>query len=108
MDTENRFEKVRAAIRKLDPGVHACTLYSERDEEVAMIASYVRVGLERGEMCVCVVDDGREPILEGLAAEGIDVAAELRDGRLILFERRLARDLQTLDMVGQIERWARE
>jgi signal transduction histidine kinase len=108
MDTENRFEKVRAAIEQLGPTDHACTLYHRREEEVTMIAFYVRAGLERGERCVCIVDDGREPIVEGLAAEGIDVAAELREGRLILFERRLARDLQTLDMVGQIERWGKE
>jgi signal transduction histidine kinase len=108
MDAEIRFEKVRAAIEQLGPTGHACTLYGRREEEVTMIASYVRAGLERGERCICIVDDGREPILEGLAAEGIDVAAELREGRLILFETRLARDLQTLDMVGQIERWGEE
>src|SRR5258708_11122140 len=108
MDAENHLEKVPAAIEQLGPPDHACTLYDRREQEVTMIASYVRAGLERGERCVCVVDDGREPIVEGLVAEGIDVAAELREGRLILFERRLARDFQTLDMVGQIERWGKE
>ena len=107
MDTENRFEKVRAAIRQLDSGIHACTLYDRREKEVAMAVSYIQAGLERGELCVCVVDDGGQSIREGLASEGIDVDAELRAGRIIVFEKS-ATNLRTSDMVGQIETWARQ
>jgi signal transduction histidine kinase len=105
MDTETRFEKVRAAIERLNPAVHACAFYDGRDEEVAMVASYVRVGLERRELCVCIVDDGRERILEALAAEGVDAQAQLREGRLIFFEKQLARQLTPLDMLGKLEEW---
>jgi signal transduction histidine kinase len=82
-------------------------LYDQRDEEVAIAVSYVRAGLERGELCVCVVDDGGKHILDALAAEGIDTGAEMRKGRLVIFEKPLAQGLQTQDMLGQIERYAR-
>jgi signal transduction histidine kinase len=105
MDAKIRFEKVRAAIERLNPAVHACVFYDGRDEEVAMVASYVRVGLERRELCVCIVDDGRERILDALSSEGVDAQAQLREGRLVFFEKQLARHLTTLDMLGKIEEW---
>jgi signal transduction histidine kinase len=105
MDAEDRFEKVRAAIDQLGPADHACAFYSDRDEEVAMTATYVRAGLARNELCVCVVDDGREPILDALSSEGVDTEAQLREGRLVFFEKRLARHLTTLDMLGKLEEW---
>jgi signal transduction histidine kinase len=104
----NRFERVRAAIEQIGPADHVCTLYSQRDEEVAIVVSYVRAGLDRGELCVCVVDDGGESILGALASEGVDIDAERRKGRLVVFERPLAQGLQTRDMLGKIEQFATE
>src|SRR5258706_4071366 len=101
MDTENRFEKVRAAIRQLDSGIHACTLYDRREKEVAMAVSYIQAGLERGALCVCVVDDGGQNIREGVASEGIDVDAELRAGRLIVLHQ-YATKFRTDDLVRHI------
>jgi signal transduction histidine kinase len=107
MVARNRFERVRAAIEQLGPADHVCTLYEQRDEEVAIAVSYVRAGLERSELCVCIVDDGGKDILDALASEGIDTAAEMRSGRLVIFEKPLAQGLQTQDMLGQIEQYAR-
>jgi signal transduction histidine kinase len=106
MDADSRFEQVRAAIEQIGPADHVCTLYDRRDEEVAIAVSYVRAGLARGELCVCVVDDGGERILQALASEGVDVDAEMRKGRLEIFEKPLAQGLQTRDMLAQIERYA--
>jgi len=55
MEADSRFERVRTAIEQLGPADYVCTLYDQRDEEVAIAASYLRAGLERGELCVCVV-----------------------------------------------------
>ena len=107
MDADTRFERVRAAIEQLGPADHVCTLYDQRDEEVAIAVSYVRAGLDRGELCVCVVDDGGENILDALASEGVDTGAEMRKGRLVIFEKPLAQGLQTQDMLGKIEHYAR-
>ena len=106
MDADNRFERVRAAIEPLGPADHVCTLYDQRDEEVAIAVSYIRAGLDRGELCVCVVDDGGESILDALASEGVDIDAEMRKGRLVIFEKPLAQGLQTRDMLGKIEQYA--
>jgi signal transduction histidine kinase len=83
-------------------------LYDHRDEELAIAVSYVRAGLDRGEFCVCVVDDGGESILGALASEGVDIEAEMRKGRLAIFEKPLAQGLKTLDMLGKIEQFAIE
>jgi signal transduction histidine kinase len=107
MDADNRLERVRAAIEQLGPTDHVCTLYDRRDEEVAIAVSYVRAGLARGELCVCVVDDGGQSILDALASEGVDTATEMRNGRLVIFEKPLAQGLRTQDMLGQIEQFAR-
>ena len=107
MYADNRFEQVRAAIEQLGPADHVCTLYEERDEEVAIAVSYIRAGLDRGELCVCVVDDGGESILAALTSEGVDVAAERRKGRLEILEKPIAQGLQTRDMLGKIEQYAR-
>jgi signal transduction histidine kinase len=107
MDAGNRFEKVRAAIEQLGPADHVCTLYERRDEEMAIAVSYTRAGLERNELCVCVVDDGGKDILDGLASEGIDTESEMRSGRLVIFEKPLEQGLQTEDMLEKIEEYAR-
>jgi signal transduction histidine kinase len=106
MYAHNRLEQVRAAIEQLGPADHVCTLYEKRDEEVAIAISYIRAGLDRGELCVCVVDDGGESILAALAAEGVDIDAEMRKGRLEIFEKPIAQGLQTRDMLGKIEQYA--
>jgi signal transduction histidine kinase len=106
MHADNRFEQVRAAIEQLGPADHVCTLYEKREDEVAIAASYIRAGLDRGELCVCVVDDGGESILAALAAEGVDADAEIRKGRLEFFEKPIAQGLQTRDMLGKIEQYA--
>jgi signal transduction histidine kinase len=106
MDVGNRFERVRAAIEQLGPADHVCTLYDQRDEELAIAVSYIRAGLDRGELCVCVVDDGGASILAALASEGVDIDAEMRKGRLTIFEKPLAQGLETRDMLGKIEQFA--
>ncbi|HMJ26639.1 MAG TPA: MEDS domain-containing protein, partial [Pyrinomonadaceae bacterium] len=108
MYADNRFERVQAAIEKLGPADHVCTLYDQRDEELAIAVSYIRAGLDRGEFCVCVVDDGRESILGALASEGVDIEAEMRMGWLAVFEKPLAQGLKTLDMLEKIEQFASE
>src|SRR6266853_1129265 len=108
MHADSRFEQVRAAIEQIGPADHVCTLYERRDEELAIAVSYIRAGLDRSELCVCVVDDGGESILNALASEGVDIDAEMRKGRLAIFEKPLAQGLQTRDMLGKIEQYARE
>lgn len=86
MGAGNRFERVRAAIEQMTAD-HVCALYDQRDEEVAIAFSHIRAGLDRRELCVCVVDDRGGRILDALASEGVDVDGEMRKGRLAIFEK---------------------
>jgi len=107
MDAVNRLEKARKAVEGLNPAVHACAFYDERDVEITMAAAYVGAGLARRELCICIVDDGRERILEALASDGVDTGDALRTGRLVFFEKKLARQLTTLDMLAKIGEWTK-
>jgi signal transduction histidine kinase len=100
--------QIRTAIESLGPSDHACTLYDQREEEVAIAVSYLRAGLERGELCVCVVDDGGPSILGALTSQGLDVDAATRAGRLALLEKPLSQGLMPQDMLGWIDRHAGE
>src|SRR5580765_7874832 len=105
MDPDNRFEQVRAAIEQIGPADHVCTLYEQRDEEVAIAVSFIRAGLDRGELCACVVDDGGESIFDALASEGVDIDAEIRRGRLELIKP-VAQGIQPPDMLWKVEQLA--
>jgi len=100
---EDRLGKVRAAVAQLGPTDHVCTLYDTREEEVAIAVSYTRAGLERGEQCVCVVDDGGASILAALASEGVDVDAAMGDDRLRILEKPLGQGLEPHDMLEWID-----
>ena len=101
-------QQIRAAIELLGPSDHVCTLYDRREEEVAIAVPYLRTGLERGELCVCVVDDGGASILGALASEGVDVDAATREGRLAILEKPLSQGLRPQHMLGWIDQHAGE
>src|ERR1700682_2107534 len=108
MEGADRLQEIRSAIRMLGPADHVCTLYDRREEEVAIAVSYLRAGLERGELCVCVVDDGGASILGALASEGVDVDAAMREGRLAILEKPLKQGLKLQQMLGWIDQHAGE
>jgi signal transduction histidine kinase len=80
-------------------------LYLRRDEEAAIAVSYIRAGLDRGELCLSVVDDGGERIRDALSAEGVDVEAEIESGRLVFFEPR-AEGFRPRALLEKIEEFA--
>src|SRR5438309_10545470 len=100
MDVADRLEKIRSAIELLGPSEHVCTLYDRREEEVAIAVSFLRAGLERGEQCVCVVDDSRASILGVLEYEGVDVDAVISKGRLAILTEPLRKVLGS-DMIAR-------
>ena len=69
-------------------GDHVCTLYSNRDEQLAAATEYIRGGLERGERCLYIVGEHTpDQFREGLRASGIDVDAEEARGALLLLTK---------------------
>ena len=70
-------------------GDHVCTLYSNRDEQLAAAIDYIRGGLARGERCLYVCcEHSPDEFRDGLRAAGIDVDAEEARGALLLITKR--------------------
>jgi two-component system, chemotaxis family, sensor kinase Cph1 len=74
-----------AMQRFTSPG-HVCSIYSDRDEQLASAVPFLHIGLERGERCAFVADDQETfaPMLAKLQESGVDVDAAMRSGALLL------------------------
>src|ERR1700737_38559 len=76
---------LEAALQALAPSGHVCSIYERDLEHRELIATFLRIGLERGEKCVYVADPDNEGRIEQtLYARGIDVGAALRTKALVL------------------------
>lgn len=75
---------------------------------MAIAVCYLRAGLERGELCACVVDDGGTSILAALASEGVDVEAATGAGRLAILEKPLSQGIRPQQMLGWVDQHAGE
>ncbi len=57
-------------------GDHLCAVYERRDEQLAMVAPFVRSGLERGERCLYILGEStKDTLVASLRRGGIDVDA---------------------------------
>ena len=73
-----------AALEQLGPHDHLCCIYESQQEHFAVAISFIRIGLDRGEKCVYVADDGTlGDIREALQAEGIDVDRAVASNSLV-------------------------
>lgn len=69
-------------------GDHVCTLYSNRDEQLAAAVDYLRGGLERGERCLYVCcEHTPDEFRDGLRGAGMDVDGEEARGALLLLTK---------------------
>jgi len=82
------------AIADAVPGDHLCCIYGSDDEQRAALVPYLRIGLERGEKVLYIVDARTaEAVLGDLrddgdrGADGVDVDACLASGQLALLTR---------------------
>ena len=73
------------ALEQLSPHDHLCSIYESAEEHVAVAIPFIRIGLDRGEKCIYIADDGMEPVVrEAMCAEGIDVERAIATGSLVL------------------------
>lgn len=78
-----------AAIEKLQPHDHLCLLFTTREEEFSAVIPFLRLGLERGERCVYIVDENTAgEVLRALTDDGADTAAAVASGALIVISKR--------------------
>jgi signal transduction histidine kinase len=70
-------------LARLRHGDHACSFYDNAAEQEALVISFMKEGLARGERCVYVVDDRTvEDLISGLGRAGVDVSREQERGAL--------------------------
>src|ERR1700726_4244391 len=80
-----------AALARLAPHDHLCSIYESPEEHFAVAIPFIRIGLERGEKCIYVADDGTEAVVrDAMVAEGIDVERAIATHGLVLLEKRSA------------------
>ena len=79
------------AIEKLGMHDHLCLIYETQEEQFAAVIPFIRIGLERGEKCVYIVDDNTAvAVLEAMRADGIDIDSVSFSTHRILFSFQLA------------------
>ena len=60
------------ALEELAPRDHLCSIYETSEEHLAVAIPFIRIGLDRGEKCIYIADNGTEgAVREAMSAEGI-------------------------------------
>jgi signal transduction histidine kinase len=76
------------ALEQLAPHNHLCSIYESPAEHLAVAIPFVRIGLDRGEKCLYIADDGTETmVLEAMCASGIDVERAISSKSLVLVKK---------------------
>src|SRR5258706_7169834 len=73
------------ALEQLAPHDHLCSIYESREEHFAVAIPFIRIGLDRGEKCIYIADDGTEAdVRDAMYAGGVDVERAIATGSLVL------------------------
>lgn len=79
------------ALGQRGPHQHLCSIYETPEERFAVAIPFIRIGLERGEKCIYIADDGAEAaVRQAMHAAGIDVEREIADQKLVLKKKEVA------------------
>ena len=79
------------ALEQLAPHDHLCSIYESPEEHFAVAIPFIRIGLDRGEKCIYIADDGTEAVVrDAMYAEGIDVERAIATGSLVLENKEAA------------------
>jgi signal transduction histidine kinase len=73
------------SLEQLGPHDHFCSIYESPEEHYAVAIPFMRMGLDRGEKCIYIADDGTlGAVREAMESEGIDVERATESNSLIL------------------------
>jgi signal transduction histidine kinase len=76
------------ALGQLGPHDHLCSIYENLDEYLAVAIPFIRIGLNRGEKCIYIADDGTEAVVrDAMYADGIDVERAISTDCLVLAKK---------------------
>ncbi len=88
MEMDTADTPLLAALEQLAPHDHLCSIYDSPEEHFAVAIPFIRIGLDRGEKCVYIADDGTEPaVRDAMSAEGIDVERAIATHSLVLQQK---------------------
>ena len=74
-----------AALEQLGPHGHFCSIYESPQEHYAVAIPFIQIGLDRGEKCIYIADDGTlDDVREAMQSEGIDVERATESNSLTL------------------------
>ena len=74
-----------AALEQLGPHDHFCSIYESPEEHYAVAIPFMRIGLDRGEKCIYIADDGTVgDVRQAMEAEGIKVDRWIASKALVL------------------------
>jgi chemotaxis family two-component system sensor kinase Cph1 len=74
-----------AALEQLGPHDHFCSIYESPEEHYAVAIPFIRIGLDRGEKCIYIADDGMVgDVRQAMQKEGIDVDRAIASNALEL------------------------
>jgi PAS domain S-box-containing protein len=73
------------ALEQLGPHDHFCSIYESPEEHYAVAIPFIRIGLNRGEKCIYIADDGTvDDVREAMQSGGIDVDRAISSNALVL------------------------
>src|SRR5262249_8133744 len=74
-----------AALERLGPHDHLCSIYESPQDHYAVAIPFIRIGLDRGEKCIYIADDGTiGDVRQAMESEGIDVERATATKALVL------------------------
>jgi signal transduction histidine kinase len=74
-----------ASLEQLGPHDHFCSIYETPEEHYAVAIPFIRMGLDRGEKCIYIADDGMmDDVRERMELEGIDVERATASNALVV------------------------
>lgn len=89
--SELTMERLVKAVERLGAHDHLCLIYKTREEQFAAVVPYMRIGLERGEKCVYIVDDNTaSTVTDTMHSGGIDIDSMIKSGALVILNKQEA------------------
>ncbi len=89
MDYNNQSKKdLIKALEQLNVHDHLCSVYETKEEQLATVIPFIKIGLTRGEKCIYIVDDNTaQQVLSAMKLDGIDVDSNITSGSLSIFNK---------------------
>jgi signal transduction histidine kinase len=73
------------ALEQLGPHDHQSLIYESPEDRFAVVVPFIQIGLNRGEKCIWIADDGMEGVVrDAMHAHGIDVERAVATNSLVL------------------------